>query len=498
MSPVLLPTAPPPRRAWRRHALPALVLALALMALSLPAGALVPVELPWLVKSDNVAWHGTIPLDAPGVGGKVVDHADGNRYFYANGGKGITVYDIADPLSPVPVGRLSFPYSQGENIQVSDDGTRAVLGADGFLPYMPNYVTTGVHVADFTDPTAPVLVASTSDLVAGRGPGLGVSEHTVACPDPACDYAYGSTTGSIYDLTGADEGVITIAERPWNVGFEGLVGGRHALNRDERGLMIADTKPRLVLATSPVWHPEASPLTPVPLAQGAAAPIDEGNVMHNNMRTGAEEWLARDADEPVVTQAVAPLDPRSTGLVEQRPVMRPGELVIGTSESNINPRCDGSNGGISTWSMTNFDQGAELTQLEYFAPASGTWVDGNPAAQWAGCSAHWFDVTDDLYVTASWYEHGTRFFHIGAETGTIEEVGYFQSIQGISAASYWVTDEVVYTVDGTRGFDILVFDRDEDLRPSTTDLLASWARTATNVQSLAVDLRTFCRLAVTD
>ena len=483
----------------RRFAFATTLLALSMIATAIPSGAL-PVELPWLIKSDNVAWHGTVPLDYPGVGGKVVDHADGNRYFYANGGKGITIYDISDPLTPIPVGMLNFPYSQGENLAVSDDGTRAVLGADGFLPYMPNYVTTGVHVVDLTDPTAPELIATNNDAVAGRGVGLGISEHTVACPDAACDYAYGSSTGNIYDLTKADEGVITVAERKWNVALDGQdVGGRHALNRDERGLVIADSKPRMILATSPEWHPEATPLNPIPLSTGNAAAIDAGNVMHNNMRTGADEWVARDADETVATQAVEVVDERAESLVDERPVMRPGELVIGTSESNINPRCDGGNGGISTWSMVNFDQGEQMQQLEYFAPYNGAWVDnGAPAAQWAGCSAHWFDVTDDHYVAASWYEHGTRFFHVDEVTGTIEEVGYYQSVQGIAVASYWVTDEVVYSVDGQRGFEILVFDRDESKRPSAAERTASWLRTATNVSQLAVELQKFCRLSVSD
>lgn len=492
----------------RTRFLMALCLVVGLLAATVPAGALplVPTEVPWLVKSDNVAWHGNVPVDYAGVGGRVVDHANGGTYFYLNGGRGVTVYDIADPLTPIPVGVLEFASSQGENFVVSEDGTRGVLAADGFLPFLPNYATTGVHVIDFSDPTDPNLIATTNSLVAGRGTGLGTSEHTVMCPDVECMYAYGSSTGNIYDLTDAENGVITVLEKKWNVGLDGTaVGGRHALNRDASGLVIADSKPRVVLAVSSDWHPLASPANPIPLAQGGAADVDAGNVSHNNMRTLAEEWTARDVADPsdaIVTRTVDLIDERSTSLVDERPVLRPGELMIGTSESNINPRCSGSNGGISTWSIANFDQGKDIQQLEYFAPFNGTYVDnGAPAAQWAGCSAHWFDVTDDLYVAAAWYEHGTRFFHIGAETGTIEEVGYFQSVNGISASSYWVTDEVVYTVDGVRGLDILVFDRDADARPSTADLADSWivtANAAGETFELAQQWRTYCRLAVTD
>ena len=49
-----------------------------------------------VITSDNVTYHGTIPLDAPGVGGEVVVREDlgGTTFFYATGLKGLSIEDI--------------------------------------------------------------------------------------------------------------------------------------------------------------------------------------------------------------------------------------------------------------------------------------------------------------------------------------------------------------------------------------------------------------------
>jgi hypothetical protein len=74
--------------------------------------------------------------------------------------------------------------------------------------------------------------------------------------------------------------------------------------------------------------------------------------------------------------------------------------------------------------------------------------------------AHWFtehpDFADGGLVAVAWYEHGVRFLDVG-EDGMIEEVGWFVPLGGSTSAAYWVTDEIVYTTDYQRGFDILRF-----------------------------------------
>jgi hypothetical protein len=444
-----------------------------------------------VITTDNVEYHGTIPLDAPGVGGEVVVRPDlgGKRYFYVTGAYGLGIYDTTDPLLPMLVGRLPFPISQNEDLKVSADGKRAVIANDGSLPYSPNSVTNGVHIVDTTDVTNPKIIGSTSARVRGTGTDAGPAEHTVTCAEAACEWLYGSS-GRIYDARNP----LDIKELPnrWNRDRAGKTVSAHALNRDETGLLIADTNPRMVIDTIGLFDPAATPASPVVLAQGNR-PSQDSRLQHNNIRTQAAQWQPRDPGDPVLTRPVT-ANPRSVSVTNDRPVLRPGELLISTSESNINPTCDNA-GALSTWSIANFDKGADPKPLEVFRPLNGTWVDGSPAAQWAGCSAHWF-TEQDGYVTAGWYEHGTRFFKIDQEVGTITEVGYFQPVNGVTSAAYWITDSVVYTVDGTRGIDILTFDKGTP-PPSQEELDASWMRSMGRTSSLGALERYTCRLAAT-
>jgi hypothetical protein len=442
------------------------------------------------ITTGNVTFHGTIPIDAPGVGGEVVvrDDLDGRTFFYVTGAYGLSIYDVSDPLAPQLSGHLAFPHSQNEDLKVSDDGTRAVLAADGSLPFSPNYVTTGVHIVDTTDVANPMLVGSTSALVRGDGAGTGRSEHTVACADAACEFLYGSSSGDIYDAT--DPGAIRVVGQ-WNLDRDGNpVPSRHALNRDESGLLISDSSPRLVLDATGVIDPSATPTTPVVLSQGDRAEQDP-RLQHNSIRPDAAQWTPRADDDHVQTVAVQP-PARSKSVTDQRPVLRPGELFIGVSESNFNTGCT-NGGGLSTWSMANFDRGEPLQQLEVFQPLQGTWIDGNPAANVGGCSAHWFTENDGI-VAGAWYEHGVRFFDIDSSVGTIEEVGYFQPVAGIASAAYWIDDTTVYSVDNLRGIDILSFDRDAP-RPSAQELTESWLAMIGKVDPAAAADRLLCRLA---
>ena len=483
---------PLPSRARRGAALAALVLAGGLLPTAGTAAetGLIPPAPGHALTTDNVTFHGTIPIDSPGVGGEVVVREDlgGRTFFYVTGAYGLSIYDVSEPAAPELAGHLAFPHSQNEDLKVSDDGTRAVLAADGSLPFSPNEVTTGVHIVDTTDVTNPLLVGSTSPLVRGAAAELGTPEHTVTCADAACDFLYGSSSGDIYDAT--DPADITVVGK-WNVDAGGeAVPSRHALNRDASGLLISDSSPRLVLDPVGVVDPSATPADPVVLSQGQRAEQDP-RVQHNNIRPGAEQWRPR-AGDPVTTVTVEP-PARSKSVTNQRPVMRPGELFIGVSESNLNAGCT-NGGGLSTWSMANFDQGAPLQQLEVFQPVQGTWVDdGNPAINVGGCSAHWFTERDGL-VAGSWYEHGVRFFDIDPRVGTITEIGYFQPVTGISSASYWIDDEYVYSVDNLRGIDILSFDRD-GARPTQAALEASWLSGLGRVSPVAAADRYWCRLA---
>jgi hypothetical protein len=450
-----------------------------------------------VITSGNVEYVGTIPLDSPGVGGEVVvrDDLDGQKFFYATGGKGLTIYDVTNPALPEPVGILALPHSQNEDLKVSRDGTRAVIGADGGL-LLVNPVTTGVHIIDTTDVTNPQVVGSTNEIVAGTGGQTGSNEHTVACADFDCNFIYGSSSGSIYDAT--DPSDIQVVGQ-WNIDFEGqAVGGRHALNLDDSGLLISDSHPRLVL------DPREDPANPVLLAIGERSLNGDNRLQHNNVRPDSVDWEPRAADDEVewvsvdrtetVPNVVIP-DHDTRDFATERPVMGAGEIMIGNSETNINNACSAA-GGLSTWSMIDFDKGAEMVQLEVFRPLNGNWADGNPARNALGCSGHWFTENDGI-VTASWYEHGVRFFDVDKTTGTIDQVGFFQPVATLAGAAYWIDDEYVYSMDYARGLDILRFDRDGDV-PDQSTFDASWEANLSRVGALGEAERLFCRLAAAD
>jgi hypothetical protein len=441
------------------------------------------------LSSGNVTYHGTIPLDSPGVGGQVVNHANGKKYFYVTGAKGLSIYDVADPALPIPVSFTPFPHAQNEDLKVSEDGTRAMIAADGsiLVPIAPT--SPGIHLFDTSDPANPTMIGSTAPLWNGTGTGTGTSEHTAECAVPDCSVIYGRT-GRIYDAT--DLPVIADTGERWNINPDtgAPVRQAHALNRDEAGIVSADTTPRLIL------DPREDPLNPTVLAIGNLS-ADDTRLQHNNRRPDALQWQPRGAEDVMETVTVdAAAYPRSISVTDTRPVMRPGELLISNSESNLNPGCSNA-GALSTWSIIDFDKGAKMQPLEVFRPLNGTLVDGSPAANALGCSGHWFTENDGV-VAASWYEHGVRFFDVDSAVGTIREVGYFQPGVTEAGASYWVDDSFVYNVDYARGIDIISFDRAAAV-PAQQELDAAWmASMNRDAGPLAAAERLACRLATTD
>lgn len=455
------------------------------------------------ISSDNVTYHGTIPIDSPGVGGEVVvrPDLDNTKYFYVTGAKGLSIYDVSDPAIPVLAGHLPFAHAQNEDLKVSDDGKTAVIAADGAIAVPVNPVTTGITVIDVSNPTLPRIVASSNDRVMGRGTAAGIAEHTAECANADCSVIYGRT-GRTYKVDARLGRVDEIGR--WNIGVDGgNIGGIHALNRDETGLIIADSNPRVILDPG-VFDPEATPEQPKPMAQGARSNQDN-RLQHNNVRTDAADWVPRprDADEDGIDDPVETVhrgedfqvDDRAISVADERPLLRPGELVIGNSESNLNTNCSAP-GGLSTWSIVNFDRDdvTEIQQLEVFRPLNGSWADdGDPAVNGLGCSGHWFTESDG-FVAASWYEHGVRFFEIDETVGTIDEVGYFQPIATEAGASYWVDDSFVYSVDYARGIDIVSFDREAE-PASQQELDASWLANLDSVGALSSQERYICSRA---
>jgi hypothetical protein len=446
----------------------ALTAAAMVSALAVPAGAasigagdrapsVVEFMRPEGIMSDNVLYLGTIP-ETPGIGGRVVKVGSQTR-FYMTGAQGLSIYDVTIPIAPVLLGKLPLPHFQNEDVDVSDDGKRVIISTDtvAVSPSTSGQFGTGIRIIDTSNPALPMQVGF-----------IGQSNHTTTCADPKCEWLYGSG-GGIYD-----------ARNPGSIQRVGtLPSGGHAFNRDASGLLISDSSTRRVL------DPRVDPADPLVLATGSPKLTPDGLLQHNNVRPSGDQWVPR--EPPAEGQPPAPEFP-----------LRPGELLIGNSESNVNPTC-GSAGGLSTWSMADFDKGAKLEQIEVFRPANGTWANGDPAVNALGCSGHWFTVKGNT-VAASWYEHGVKFFDVSPTTGDITQVGFYQPVVTEAGAAHFIGEfnglDIVYNVDYARGIDILAYDPSLPA-PSDRELYESWEWNLRNYEKrgpgpLASLERSFC------
>jgi hypothetical protein len=440
-----------------------------------------------------------------------VSEVDGRRLLYVNGSNGLTIYDIEDPSRPVPVGVLALPHSQNEDLQVSDDGSRVIIAADGGLP-APNPATRGLHIIDASDPENPREVAWLDN--AGGG-----TNHTATCADDACEWIYGNR-GTIYqvpaDVDGADE---IVKHGSW-FDLHPDVSRSHALNRsvhpdpvtgEDVTIMISDSEPRLVIDATDHGNPSLL---------AASDPDDherDGFLQHNNARPNAADWTPRslEGDDSSDAKGRGPsggLPAHASGKAKGRlgqggddavtatdPFgghLRPGELVIGNSESNVVPQCNEESGGLTTFSIADFDKGAQNEKLDSFGPVNGDWFDGNPPANGLGCSGHWFDIRDgDTLIAASWYEHGVKVIEVLPDY-SMQEIGFFQPVATAAGAASWVVDddgtEYIFSTDYVRGLDIIRFHRDAT-RASEGERRAA-ALAVVQSQPIADAERWFCRL----
>ena len=437
--------------------------ALSLSSVALIAGALpsLAADRPALVQvppgpgvliSENVEYLGTLPI-VPSIGGRVLT-VDGQQRLYTTGSQGLHVFDLTDPALPRPLGVHHLPHFQNEDVDVSDDGKRVVISTDTASADRSGSVANGIHVLD------------TSDLRNIRRVGfLAAPNHTTTCADAKCEWLYGSG-GGIVDAR--DPAAMKQVGR-----WRPTPGGGHALNRDEAGLLISDSTPRYVL------DPRQDPAKPKVLTEGSpTVGLPDGLLQHNNVRLDAGKW-----------------QPRAAGDVA--PDLRPGELFLGNSESNLRSQCGPNAGGLSSWSMANFDRGQRLQQLKTFRPVNGTYANGDPTVNALGCSGHWFTVRDGM-VAASWYEHGVRFVEVDQKTGAFTQKGFFQPVATEASAAHWVVGkdgrEYVYSMDYARGIDVLRFDREGKV-PTQAEFDASWTADLGTQGLASIVERELCRVA---
>ena len=401
--------------------------------------------------SSNVTWVANIPIDAPGVGARVVE-VGAQKRLYVTGASGLMIYDVTNATVPVPLGAMALPHFENEDVDVSADGSLVLIGTDDLGAGMSGDLK--VFVVDASVVQAPHLVG----VIDG-------GEHTVTCAVADCSFAYGSS-GRIFDLR--DPAAPSVLPERWTEGAttapEDNLPGAHDLQRDAAGFVITDSNPRYILDVSDPAHP-------VPVAGGSEPAGASLGAAHSNLRPRADLY----APAPEVPVKPGKRNKKKQPSPPPPDPLRDGELVLASSETNLTiffenigeifgarpptrPTCPSYSGAFSTWSARGFDDGAPMQLLDVWRPKNGNYQDGNAGTHVLGCSSHWFDESDGLVALGA-YENGTRLLSVDKGTGAIEEVGFFQPVNGSAFASYWIDEETVYTIDFHRGIDILKVDR---------------------------------------
>lgn len=355
--------------------------------------------------SENVEYVGFLPFEegggqpVPGQPQEILTSTGANiqgDYMYLTSWKSISIYDISDPKEPEltsyePVGFMF------ENEDVATNG-EIVL----FSESLPNDV---LHVYDVSDKSNIEEIATVE----------GAGDHTTSCVMD-CKWAYGSD-GSITDLRDPENP--KLMDQNWHE-LTGLnEDGTHDVNEYKDGFLVT-----ALISDDAQILDVRDPLDPKVADSRAEHPTPESFLFHSGT------WPREGEDKFLLMQG----------------------------EKNFKPRCDENQGPFMTFDATKADQGGDFELADTYKVENGAYADGAPAVNALGCSAHWFEAHPTFknggLVTLGYYEHGTHFLDVDKQ-GQIERKGYFLPNAGSTSAAYWVTDELVYAVDYTRGIDIL-------------------------------------------
>ncbi|HEX2031529.1 MAG TPA: hypothetical protein VHL78_09030 [Actinomycetota bacterium] len=382
--------------------------------------------------TDNVEWLGAIPIHTGTSGGMLVgDH------YYLTDPRGVFIYDVSDPASPELTGSLlavqtgthaifaqEEPETNGEILLVN--GIDAAGATTGEAPPSNGWLL----VVDVSDPSAPTVIGRTR-----------VYDHTWTCILD-CTYAIGRT-GHIIDLTD-----------PTNP--QRVANWRDHVDGDDYMHDFIEVAPgRVMGAGQPSLYLDVrNPLQPVELAR-----IDPG--FHSLGYHGAS-WPNGGRDSLLLMGAeVAP--PGATNLAGDD-CNDPSVHAVATYDATDVRRVDkkqfgvGGEGGRPGWEKQR--QRATFHKLEEWrVEGRGVYADGNAPYHTLFCG-HWFDPHPDWrnggVLAMAHYDWGTRFLDVDPD-GSMEQIGWFQPVQGYTGAAKWITDEIVYVHDYRRGLEILRF-----------------------------------------
>ena len=385
------------------------------------------------VQSDNVEHVGNLREVGAGVGATII----GDK-MYVTSTHGLFIYDIkSNPADPPNIGKATFDV-QFENEEVPTNGkilgissdTFCVVADPGGIGNSGTAATRGsLAIYDVSNPESVKLLTNI--------PGAG--DHTSACLLD-CTYMYGST-GSIVDLRDPAKGKLletnwqdVLTEQGWE-----QTQSCHHVREITPGIILGSCQPLLLMSVRA--KDGGSPEHPILMSTGVN---EDSRFIHSS------RWPRSGTDKFVLV----------------------GGEQNATTATQQDPSCNDKVSAFMTWDGSkvangsgDFVKGSAFSLIDEVRPVNGTVQDGHSAYNILGCSVHWFEehptFHDGGLVALAEYENGTRFEQI-EPGGKIVEQGYFLPTSGSTSAPHWnpFDPTIVYTVDYTRGVDILKYKGD--------------------------------------
>jgi uncharacterized repeat protein (TIGR01451 family) len=393
----------------------------ALAAVIAPASAAAQTPPPPGSKSANVTALTTLP-EPNGISANFKGNV-----MYLSTSRGLSIYDIKNPESPQ---RLSFfPLPNFENEDVDTNGEILLISND------PSEGKGILYIFDVKDPRNPKIL---STLDTGLIDTFGLlpygTGHTASCIQN-CKYVYLAGTARGVDIVD-----LTNPAVPKMAGTfaapEATDITSHDVQVDSEGLAwIVGYNGTAAYDTTDPLHPKLVYRTDdTAKSRYIDEPTNDGKslndfIHHNSMRMNNNEL----ANPPAGANPAAE-----------------SNTVLVTEEDYTRPTCEGA-GQFETWEIGD---GGILHHLDSFV------IEVDPSRTTL-CSAHYFDERGGL-VSQGWYEGGTRFLDV-TNPRDIKQVGYWIPNKNVTWSSYFAptdpTGSVVYSIDTTRGVDVIKIDR---------------------------------------
>ncbi len=373
---------------------------------------------PGYFSSDNVTWISVNPAHTGSAGGRLHD-----GYFYVTDPRGIFIYNVSNPASPVLTGSLVAPQVGGATQAVLAQEDPDTNGEILLVDAINTGAASGGYrllVVDVTNKAAPRVIGS-----------VATTDHTWTCVAD-CTYAYGRT-GGIIDLTNPSAPV-QVAN--WKSTVSGS-GYTHDFTEVTPGRLMSAGQPSFYIDSTAPSSPQK--LTTIKTTFSSLG-------YHSAVwpRAGRDKFLIMGTEiAPAGANNAAGSDCQGDGEIATYDT---SEVLAEELEEQENP--DG------VWGPANF-----VKKDFWEISGRGTYSDGRAPFHTLYCS-HWFDAHPDWndggLLAMAHYDFGTRFLKVNS-AGDISEVGWFQPVGGYTASAYWITKDIVYTLDYRRGLDILRF-----------------------------------------